>query len=449
MTGLKARSLASAFAVSAISATAFIVPGTASAACSGSGVNIKGNGSSLQAKAQEEIWTPAFNAKDGGECKTEGKEQVSYESTGSGPGLHSWWVGKEAAKYKGFGPGNAYVGTDQPPNPTQEGEILEKGPGGKVLSIPTLQAAVAVVIRLPEGCTATSGKGGKQIKRLALDDATLQGLFAHTITTWGAALSFNKDALVGPASCGTTPITRVVREEGSGTTAILKKFLFEINPGAIVGSENWNNLAENNENRTWPEEGSIKRAKKGSGVATLVSTTPSSIGYANLNEVRKIPAYTPAGGGGEGSSIFWAPVQIKGKKFADPSTNGEANEKAAANCNKEVYISLNGSGKQAKFPPANDEAVWNEVTASTKQKHSYPLCGFTYDLALVGYSKFSTEPEAPSAAEVETLKHYDTFILSAGEQSAVEHDDFFGLPEGKKAGNVLKTSQEGVAKITF
>jgi ABC-type phosphate transport system substrate-binding protein len=451
MTGLKARSVVVAFASSAISVMAFIAPGTASAACSG--VNIKGNGSSLQAKAQIEVWSPAFNEKEGGACKTAGKEQVSYESTSSGKGLESWWVGHEVAKYKGFGPGNAFVGTDQPPNEKQVGQILEKGPGGKVLSIPTLQAAVAIVIHLPSGCTATSGKGGKQIKRLALSDETLQGIFAHSITTWGGALSFNKDALVGPASCGTEPITRVVRKEGSGTTAILKKFLFEINKGVVnpghPGEENWNELAEANKNLSWPEEASIKRAEKGSGVAELVATTPSSIGYANLHEARGVPAFTPAGGGGSGTSIFWAPLQSKGRKFMDPSTNGEENAKAASNCKGETYISLNGSGKQAKFPPANDEALWNEVTASTKQKKSYPLCGFTYDLALVGYSKFSTEPEAPSAAEVETLKNYDAFILSAPEQSALEGNDFLGLPEGKKAGNVLKTSQEGVAKITF
>jgi ABC-type phosphate transport system substrate-binding protein len=444
MTGLKPRSLASAVAATAISAVAFIAPGTASAVCSGA--NIEGNGSSLQAKAQKEIWSPAFNAK----CV--GTEQVKYTSTSSGKGLESWFVGKNAGGlYKGFGASNAFVGTDQPPNETQEKDILEKGPGGKVLSIPTLQAAVAIPIRLPEGCTATSGKGGKKLGRLVLDDATLQGIFAFTITTWGGAASFNKDALIG-AGCAAAPIIRVVRKEGSGTTAILKKFLFEINAGVVNGSENWNELAEKNKNLGWPEEKepALKRAEKGSGVAELVSKTPGSIGYANLNEVRGVPAFTPAGGGGEGTSTFWAPLQSKGKKFQDPSTNGEENAKAAANCAGEAYISLNGKGKQAKVPPASVEALWNEVTASTKQKKSYPLCGFTYDLSLTGFKGFNEEPEHPtSAAEVETVKNYFTFILSAPEQAALSGEDFLGLPEGKKGGNVLKIANEGVGKITY
>ena len=438
MTGFRTRSVVSAFAVSAISAVAFIAPGAASAACSGA--NIKANGSSLQANAQKELWSKPFNEK----CV--GTEQVTYTSTGSGPGLKSWFVGENPAEFKGFGPENAFVGTDQPPNETQEKEILTKGTAGaKVLSIPTLQAAVALPIHLPAGCTAEGGKKGK-VKRLVLSDVTLQGIFAHTITTWAGV-----PGVVGASCNKTAPIVRVVRAEGSGTTAITKKFLFEINKEAVDGTESWNELAEKNENLSWPAETeSLVRAKKGSGIAEYVAANAGAIGYANLNEVRKVAAFTPAGGGGEGTAIFWPELQSKGSKYEDPSTDLETNAAANANCKSESYISLNGVGKAGKFPPASTEDVWNEVTANKVEKASYPLCGFTYDLSLTKFSDFlgSDEGNEPSASEVETVKNYLTYVLGTG-QTALEGQDFLGLPVGKKGGNVLKIAQEGVAKITF
>jgi ABC-type phosphate transport system substrate-binding protein len=438
MTGFRTRSLVSAFAASAISAVAFVAPGTASAACTG--VNIKANGSSLQANAQKELWSKPFNEK----CV--GKEQVSYESTGSGPGLHSWFVGESPTEFKGFGPENAFVGTDQPPSQPQENEILTKGSAGaKVLSIPLLQAAVALPIHLPSGCTADGGKKGK-VKRLVLSDATLQGIFAHTITTWAGV-----PGLLGASCNKTAPIIRVVRTEGSGTTAITKKFLFEINKEPVDSGESWNELAEKNENLSWPAETEgLARAKKGSGIAEYVAANAGTIGYANLNEVRKVAAFTPAGGGGEGTAIFWPELQSKGSKYQDPSTDLETNEPANANCKAESYISLNGVGKQGKFPPASTEDVWNEVTANKVEKASYPLCGFTYDLSLTKFSDFagSDPTNEPSAAEVETVKNYLNYVLTTG-QTALEGQDFLGLPVGKKGGNVLKIATEGVAKITF
>lgn len=442
MTGLKARSLASALAITAISAVAYVAPGTASAACSGA--NIKANGSSLQAGAQIKDWSKAFDERE--PCSAEGKEQVSYESTSSGKGLASWWVGHEVAKYKGFGPTNAFVATDQPPNAKQESEILEKGPGAKVLTIPVAQAALALPIHLPTGCLATGGKKGK-VKRLVLSDATLQGIFNHTITTWGAVPG------VAGATCEkTAPIVRVVRKEGSGTTAIIKKFLFEINKAPVDGGLTWSQLAEENQNIEWPAEAeNLEKKEKGSGIAAYVAATPGTIGYSNVNEVRENVAFTPAGGGGEGTAIFWPELQSKGKKYMDPSTNGESNTPANAKCAGESYIRLDGVGKQAKFPPESTEDLWNEVTANKVQKSSYPLCGFTYDLSLTKFSDFlGSEPlNEPTSSEVETVKNYmGEAILSPTGQKVLQGTDFLGLPEGK-TGHVLKIAKEGLLKVAF
>jgi ABC-type phosphate transport system substrate-binding protein len=442
MKGLQTRTLATAFAAAAISALALLAPGTAAASCTGA--NIEANGASLQANAQQAVWEPAFNAK----CSAS-NEQVKYTSTSSNKGLESWWVLHLPEKYKGFGASNAFVGTDQPPNATQSAEILERGTGAKVLSTPVLQAALALPIHLPEGCTAESGKKGKGPKRLVLSDAVLQGIYAHTITKWSEALAYSADQLVGTSCNREAPIVRVVRKEGSGSTSLLEKFLFEINKSAVDGSQSWNELSEEVENTKWPDETeNLVTAEKGSGIAIKVAATPGSIGFANLNEVRADAAFTPAGGGGEGEPIFWAELQSKGKKAQDPSTDGEANAAANANCSGEDYISLNGSGKQAKFPPASTEDLWNEVTANIVEKASYPLCGFTYDLSLTHFQDFNETEHPTSAAEVETVKNYLTYVLGEGQAALADHD-FLALPTGKKGGNVLQIAQQGVAKIAY
>jgi ABC-type phosphate transport system substrate-binding protein len=244
-----------------------------------------------------------------------------------------------------------------------------------------------------------------------------------------------------------------VRKEGSGSTSILKKFLFEINNKTLSDGETWNKSAEGSSNTNWPEKSTdLKEAEKGSGVTAEVESVPGTIGYANLNEVREKPAFGKAPNGSE----FWPLLESKGKKYADPSTDEEQTTPANANCAAEEYISLNGVDKQEKFPPASTEDVWNEVTASTVQKKSYPLCGFTYDLALTEYTLFSAasegaeeDAEPTTAPEVETLKNYLTFVLDEGQKLVGEKHDFYPLPEGKKGGNVLAVARAGLAKIGF
>jgi ABC-type phosphate transport system substrate-binding protein len=446
------RGIASAAAIAMASTLSMLAPGAASAA-SCTGTAITGQGASLEAGAQS-LWTTAFDKN----C-TAPAEQVTYKSSSSGPAMASWNLGKNSKSFVGYGAGNAFIATDQPPNATETAEILEKGGSspGSLLEIPVLQGAITLPIHLPTGCTATSGKKKKLIKRLVLSDAQLEGIFAHTITTWAELVNptndYNEDALVGSECDSSEAITRVVRAEGAGIVAILDKFLYEINKNPVDGSENWNQLAEQPENTKWPAESEdLVKAVKGSGVVKDVAEKQGTIGEANLFEVRANTAFVPAptGTGGEGTALFWPELQSKKKKFEDPASNGEADAKASSNCANEDYVSLNGVGKTAKFPPASTEVPWNEVVASTTQKASYPLCGFGYVLSLTKFSLFSEPPgEETTAAEVETVKNYLTYVLSSEGQTALNTDDYLALPSGKKLGKVLEIAQEGAADIAF
>lgn len=435
MTGLSARRLATAVAVSSASAFAFLLPGAAAASAE---TQIKGQGSTLQEFAQQKVFIPKFNDLHEGEI-------TEYKGTGSGAGLEAWGNNaKEEGEFENW----QYVGTDQPPNPTQKGKIEHAAGGAKVLSIPTLQAAVAIIVHLPEGCTSVKSNAKKQTGRLALNDATVEGIFAHRITKWSEIKEEGDELL--PAGCATgKEITRVVRLEGSGTTAITKKWFFQINDEPVDGAKTWNNLAEENKNLSWPDETeNLVRGKGSPGIVTTVASTAGSIGYVNL-------ANAYEGGFKENCGTqCWAVVQNKaGKKpsYADPEKPGpkikvEKKKELAegtSNCEGTVYV--NGVG--AKFPPKSTEEAWNEVSAKVEQTN-YPICGFTYDLSLNGWSSVPAEV-SPTEAQVEVVKRYFTFMITEGPTLFKERTDYEGLPTNSNPEqSVFDIAKAGVEKIS-
>jgi ABC-type phosphate transport system substrate-binding protein len=453
-----ARRLVPTCIISAAAVVALAVPGVASAALGTqcSGVNITGQGSSLQKLAQQTVWTTDFNSSTNkAACAGArgqgnlGKPVVSYTSSGSGAGLESWGVNKHAAN---FGATNAFVGTDEPPNAAQISEIEANEPtliGGEVESIPVAQESVAVVVNLPSGCTATSKKDKG---RLELNNVTLEGIFRGTITKWSQIIE-DGDTLSGAGCTPTQTITPIVRKDQSGTTHIFKKYLDQINPSTFLTespkeqNKTWTEVSEGTESTTWPKAAGVKKPEATGGGAelTTVASTSGSIGYANIAEARANGSFTPSPGtGGPGTARFWAPIQDNGLastgklKYADPSSNKDVSALGEANCKNTEYT--NG---EVAFPPANVFDPWNEVTTPTTAS-KYTLCGLTYDLAFKSFGAFSgtTEPEAT------TVNNYLGFVVNSkgsGGQKLIAGHDYLALPKG----NVLKEAQEGATEIAF
>jgi ABC-type phosphate transport system substrate-binding protein len=445
MSSFSARRVVAACIVSAAAAAALVAPGAANAfsitQCQG--VSIEGFGSSLQSIAQKEVWGPDFNTSSLG-CTAVGAPTVKYTSASSGEALEAWGVNGHATNY---GVERAFTGTDQPANPTQMEEIEKNATGGlsvgkgTLRTIPVLQAAVAVIVHLPEGCTATSTAAPG---RLALKAKTLEKIFQGTDKEWSKIKSSEGgDTFTGCPKKG-AHITRVVRAEGSGTTAIFKKFLHLADKGDVEGSDTWEELAEAVPNTTWPNEGTdaVVRGVKGSGVVAEVAATPGSIGYVNLAEARVASMTPPAGG--PGKSDFWVEIENNktGPTYADPSTDGDEEAKAEANCAETTYT----NGKK-KFPPPLTSSNWNEVTSSLTEKN-YPICAFTYDQVFSHYGDY----EGTSEGEARTVFDYLNFALSAeaegGQTLLANNHDYLGLPtSANPSQNVLKIAQEGAAEI--
>jgi ABC-type phosphate transport system substrate-binding protein len=461
MRSLSARRIISACILSAAAAAVAVTPGAASASVGTqcSGANITGQGSSLQKLAQQTVWTPDFNTSAtknacSGKQGDKKKPTVTYTSTGSGAGLKSWGAESKSPSEISFGIANAYVGTDEPPNATQISEIEHQESTFTVNTletIPVVQESVAIIVHLPSGCTATSTAAPG---RLAISDATLQGIYAGTIKTWGQ-IADGGDVITG-TGCSTDTITPVVRFDQSGTTHIFKRYLGLINTGKLLTeaetNESWDELSEGSQNVVWPKAANVvKPAAKGGGeLAAKVASLAGSIGYVNLAEARANAAFVPPTGGAN-EPTFWAVLEngVKGKgkslkvTYEDPAVNGDVATLGNANCAKVAYT--NGT---KPFPPPTVFEPWNEVTTAVPggpvelAEKDYSLCGMTFDLAFTSYSLLPSTSEA----EATTVSNYLKYVVGKAEgQKAIVNNDYYALPKGE----VLTDAVGGAEKIGF
>jgi ABC-type phosphate transport system substrate-binding protein len=467
---LSARGILSACILSAATVAALVAPGAASASVGEqcSGANIGGQGSSLQKLAQETVWIPDFkSSKDKNAC--DGKQgdkktpAVTYNPSGSGAGLRSWGAEDKKIEEVSFGQGNAFVGTDEPPNTTQIKEIVKNESTetkDTLMTIPVAQESVAVIVHLPGGCTATSTVSGAS-DRLVFNDTVLQRIFAGTITKWGEVTGSEDggDAITG-AGCSEDLIHPVVRFDQSGTTHIFKRYLGLINTATLFTesetNETWDELSEGSQNTVWPKAADVKKpeAKGGGEEAALVAKEPGTIGYVNVAEARANSAFVPPTGG-EKEPTFWAEIENGAKgsgskikyTYEDPSTDGDSAKLENANCKKTAYT----NGTHA-FPPPGVFSNWNEVTTSVPtapeplQEKSYSLCGMTYDLAFTRYELLPGDDGPSGEAEATTVSNYLKFVTGAKEgQKLLLDNDYYSLPKGE----VQTDATEGAGEIGF
>jgi ABC-type phosphate transport system substrate-binding protein len=428
--------------LAAILSAALLMPGAAGASLGAqcSGGNITGQGASVLSLAMHEAFIPGFGSSSdkyacSGSQGTKALPVVTYTNTGSGAGLKSW--GSNASGEKNYAPTNAFIGTSEAPNPTQKAEIEAnetKLIPNVLQTVPVAQFADTIIVNLPTGCVgnSTSNKG-----RIVLNNATLEGIWRGTITKW-SEIKDNGDTLTG-AGCNTaTTITKVVREDSSGPANYLKKYLGLINKATFEtekgATKTWSEVAEGPENTTWPKaDAVVKTTTTGeSAEDKLVASTPGSIGFGNLAEIRSTKLFNPPSAG-PGTTDFWVPIQDttgESPKYADPAKNKDVEGTNEANCAKEEYT----DGETA-FPPPNVASAWNAVTTRPTEK-KYTLCGLAFVLSFSQYSAFPGTTEG----EATTVQNFLSFAVDAkGGQGLLKGHDYEPLK-----GTVLKEAQAGV-----
>ena len=334
MRSFSARRILTVCAISAASLAALALPGVAGAEikvekCKGT--NVTGAGSSFQLEAQE-TWKKTFHTSLAKTACPGASPEISYESIGSGAGYKKWQVSEE------FGPAKyGFIGTDNTANQAEIEKIEEEASpakSSKLLTIPSVQGAEAIVVNSPPNCTANSTVAPG---RMVMNSDALEKIYNGTITKWSEILgeSFGGNELTG-VGCEPSKdaITPVVRNDGSGTTHIFKRYLALINPEGKFEAEDggtytWGELAEGTPSKTagktlnqmWPK-GVVTRAETttNTGVLKEVGKTAGAIGYADLAQARN-----PANGEfAKGGKEFWmeleASKKIKGSKKSKGST---------------------------------------------------------------------------------------------------------------------------------
>ena len=293
------------------------------AKCAGSAV--QGEGSSLQAVAQEQFWTQdVFYTSFGCGSGALSSSPVTYKSDGSGCGIAA--IGGGAGAKATCAPGtpeaqNAKAGeralttrfaaSDAPLTPAQKAAAQDEGSekAGVIHEIPVAAAAVAVIVHFPEGCsledptqaggngdTSTGGPndpGGKdgsgdlateETLRVHIPAAELEKIWDGEVVTWGQVLTSEaKVHIVGTTDtstlnsgipCANVPVRRIVRLDGSGTTYNFKAYL-SLLPGAPSGL--WTSAPVVGDNNVWPVTTSKNETPEAANKATNVCEDASDI----------------------------------------------------------------------------------------------------------------------------------------------------------------------------
>jgi hypothetical protein len=394
------RALASAGA--AVATVGTVVALSASPALAAStGQAITGSGSSLQGSAQSALST-AFGSA-GSSVNLGGS--VAYTSTSSGDGLAVF--GDAGATINGHvfnagqlnpGAGNAtgdatvlngFIGTDDAPAASliSNGETAadEANPGTiKQITLPVLQAPVAVIFSLPSGVNLSSGVNLKLTNQL-LDQIWTDNVPASTdysANTWGAILE-NAHLVKGtdftdPSNAGNVAFTLVARSSGSGTTFTFRGYLNEAED--LLHSNNLSDYTYNDGDVSdsdaeatsttggWPVPVTETSATSGgSGLVGYVKANAGTIGYANLADALSGGFRSTETAGGASQQIIYAEIQDNGVSsspaYADPSKEPSNPTATGSGSAGNVYTGtfLNNS---ANIGTGNGDGFWTVPTTN-------------------------------------------------------------------------------------
>lgn len=363
-----------------------------------------------------------FNGAPGaGSCSTIGHGVVSYDPIGSGGGRNLW--GANGGSHDNTAD---FVASDEPPSTGEQANINAVGmtSTNTVETMPVAQAAVAVIVNLPAGCTSASR---------VVTAAALEAVADGASTTWGSLIP----GITG-TGCSTAAITRAVRLDSSGSTFAFKTFLNSVNSRWSTPTD----YLDPTNNTAWPNDAGatavIRPANTGGGpLADLVSSTQGSIGYVDLATARQKGFYS-----GASSSKFWLTITVPknpapGNVNVDPATTPTGSTASGANC---------GTSRVYRNVPASTQGNWFTVDGvqATYRSTEYPICTLTYDLA---YDKYSLVSGYTGADEprVRTVYDYLNWVVSTtGGQVLLASNDYQELPSA-----IQGLSATGAANIDW
>jgi phosphate transport system substrate-binding protein len=304
--------------------------------------DLKGAGSTFQKNIVAQ-WIKDYTAACSGAT-------VDYQGIGSGAGI------------KQFGSGTIdFAGSDSTMKPDEQ-TAADATCGSPAIHLPVTAGGIAIAYNL------------KDVKDLQLSPATIAGIFQGTITTWNDAKikADNPDATLP-----STAITAVHREDSSGTTDVLSKFL------TADAAADWK-LGTGKELK-WAA--AIQGAAKSDGVTQAVAGTEGGVTYVEVSFVESggLQSAKVKNGAGEYAALDAASVTkaLGGATLPD-----------------------SGNDLKVKYDFANTTAG------------AYPITAVSYEIVCT---------KAKDAAKQALLKSFLTYAVGAGQASA-EGAGFAPLP---------------------
>ena len=296
--------------------------------------------------------------------------QLNYQSIGSGAGIKLL-----EQKSVDFAASDAPLSTSD----------AKQAPG--VLTIPESIGGITVAYNLP-GID----------KGLKLTGPVIAQIFMGNITSW------NDPAIANLNPGMSLPAQKIIiahRSDGSGTTYAFTDYLSKISP-------DWKTKIGQGKTVPWP----VGTGGQGNaGVASIVKSTPYTIGYVELAYVFQ-------------NKMSYAFVQnADGNSFVEPTLDTVAADAAAASGN---------------LPTADGD--WSKVSIVNQPGNSsYPISTLTYVMIYKDMSTVTGETQDKSTEVINFLN----WILHDGQQYSS------GLLYVPLPDSVKKIGEDGLAKVTF
>ena len=298
-----------------------------------------------------------------------------------------------------------------------------------IMSFPVAGTATAIIINLTNALCGGTAPGS-----IDLTATEVSRLFGGDVASWNdPELVANNPAL---ANC-TGAVTRVLREDSSGTTEIFKAYLVRAE-NARTGQKcaegkKWSNYTA--KNTEWPGKQAV--GKEGTCSAFVITAksggpeevkkleeTPDGVGYADLPDV-------------EAAKVLPLVASVENATATSPEPPGVS---GAANCNYNV-LSLPGAtaSDSVGLDPEDNWATNNEEADGNPNHQNptdlggkYPICGLTFDLVYEGLSDTAGTANPISRLNVDqrrTLYSYFSFVLSSLAQRGLTSIYYAPLPQ--------------------
>lgn len=304
--------------------------------------DVKGAGSTFQKNIVAQ-WIKDYTAACAG-------ASIDYQGVGSGAGI------------KQLGEGTIdFAGSDSTLK-DEERTAVEKTCGSPAIHLPVTAGGIAIAYNL------------KGVDSLQLSPATIAGIFQGTITKWDdAAVKADNPGVTLPS----TVITAIHREDSSGTTNVLSKFL------SATAKADWK-LGEGKELK-WPT--TVQGAKGSDGVTQAAAAADGGVTYIE-------DSFVESGG-------------LKGAKVKNGAGEFTALEGTT------VSKALEG----ASVPDTGDDLTVKYDFANTTAG-AYPITAVSYEIVCT---------KGKDAAKQALIKSFLTYAVGAG-QDAAEANGFAPLP---------------------